>query len=76
MDVYIKFRLTPGQSPPDDLKATGICLTDTDWIVWYGPEGTFPENDPAGNMPLDHDSMTEEEITIYTNLLNNPPPQE
>ena len=70
MDQLIKFKLVPGQSAPDDGYATGISIGD-DWIVWKGPENTFPLLDPHSQRPLTHEPMIGEDIAKYDNILVN-----
>lgn len=40
---YVKFKLSPGQSPPNDGKCLGVMIPNTDWLVWADPaDGNFP----------------------------------
>ena len=72
-NVYVKFKLTPGMSPPADGYATGIAF-DGDWICWYGPEGTFPTNDPASSSPFTQAAMNQTDIDAYDAALIAEPP--
>lgn len=73
-NVYRKFKLTPGESPPADGYATGVAF-DGDWICWYGPEGTMPSNDPASNTTLVQGTMNQTDINAYNAVLAAPPPE-
>lgn len=71
---YIKFQLTPGQAAPNDSFATGAVIPNTDWIVWVAEDSIdFPINDPASGRPLLFEEMSEEEITAFEEVKNNPP---
>jgi hypothetical protein len=54
---YIKFQLSPGQTPPNDGKCLGLTIPNTNWLVWRGEDvDVFPS--PV----LTNDVMTAAEI--------------
>jgi len=68
-DVYIKFKLTPGQMTPPG--SSGTTISGTDYIVWVGEDinfnrmasfGTRLPGDITPATLIDWAYMTEEEI--------------
>ncbi len=62
-----KFKLTPGQQPPNDGWATGIAF-DGDWICWRvltTESASFNPTNPGDSTQLTNDDMTWSDTTAF-----------